>query len=1103
VLSIGKVGLDPKQQLYYEQKVAKGREDYYSGGGEAPGRWTGTAARALGLPGEVGGKQLKALMDGRHPGTGEQLAIRGARSTTAAFDLTFSAPKSVSVLFALGDRELSRALVRAHEEAVDAALAYMEQEACRVRRGHNGTRAEREAGLARGWERVRPERAGGFLAAAYRHRMSRAQDPQLHTHAVCANMARGADGRWTALDGTTIYEHAKAGGHLYQAHLRHAVRERVPWAEWGPVANGMAELRQVPGEVLWEFSQRRRRILEREAELEAAGVQVGHAGRERIAYDTREPQQELDEAGWREQIRVRAAEHGLGQAELDALARLEPAPAAEPIAEATVGERLFSPHGLTATQNSFRDRDVVAAVAERCRQGAPVSGLLSLAERTLERAEAVPVAAGLDRRFTTRELLAAEQRIVEQAEQGRHQGAGVLTAQHADLVLRGLKQPLSGEQEQVVRAIVSAGHRIDTVEALAGTGKTTSAGALRGLYEQAGYRVVGAAPTGRAVRELKERAHISQSLTLDGWAVKLAADPTALSFAKISESGVRRQPAVMILDEAGLAHTRLSAQVIERAMAAEVKVVAIGDSGQLSSVQAGGWLGALTRRLGSHELREVMRQRDPHERRLLAHVHRGDPAPYLKLKAIRRELHLYTGEQPDLDAEQAVIEGWAAASARHGADQAVIVCRENRRRARLNQLARAHLREHGQLGDGIQIASGQWAVGDRVIARRNDRGRDLDNGMRATVTAVDGDRHRLIVQVDSGGVRELDAGYVERHLQHAYALTGHGMQGGTVQWTGVVGQPEDFSRNWSYTALSRARDPVHVYLIDEPSSLRQDREEVAPAPEPGEQRDPLERLSRRMRERDNEDLALEQLEHARRAPDNRDASIEPAAGGTRPDAALARPTAAPEEESPRSQALARLEELDRELARLHTELGNPQIEDARAIASLGETITAVQAEQERDNKPRGLRDRAAYRTRSRERERRLESLRDRRAQLLDPAPDPDVVLAGAEQLRRRQQQLGCERRRLRDQAIEEEIAGRPPWLIDTLGREPGDPSGRERWRRTAREVAGHRIDHGIADPDVALDGDGHDQAIRRAIADARTELGLDDPGRDRDGGREI
>jgi conjugative relaxase-like TrwC/TraI family protein len=377
MLSIGKVGLARSQQLYYEQQVAHGAEDYYAGRGEAPGRWAGSGARLLALEGELDGDQLTALVDGKNPATGARLARRTGRCSTAALDLTFSAPKSVSVLFAVGDDRLSRSLVKAHEEAVDAALGYLEGEACRVRRGHNGTREEREAGDPRGWERARSEPAAGFVAAAYRHRMSRAQDPQLHTHVVCANMARGEDGRWTALDGRAIYRHAKAAGCVYEAHLRHAVKERLPWASWGTVREGIAELEQVPEPVRVEFSQRRRRILERERELEAAGVAVGHAGRERIVFDTREPKQEIGEADWRAQVRARAAEHGLDREHLHRLRELPPAPRANVTVEKDLGRRLFCATGLTAIQNTFAERDVVIAVAEAHRNGLSVDALAS------------------------------------------------------------------------------------------------------------------------------------------------------------------------------------------------------------------------------------------------------------------------------------------------------------------------------------------------------------------------------------------------------------------------------------------------------------------------------------------------------------------------------------------------------------------------------------------------------------------------------------------------------------------------------------------------------------------------------------------------------
>jgi conjugative relaxase-like TrwC/TraI family protein len=184
--------------------------------------------------------------------------LRAANSepSIAAFDLTFSAPKSVSVLFAVAPAEVSAALVECHEEAVRGALGYLEDEAVFVRRGKGGARFEH---------------AGGLIAAAYRHRMSRALDPQLHTHVVAANLARGEDGRYTALHHPSLYRAARTAGYLYQSHLRAAVRDRLG-LEWGPVHKGAAELAELPTDVLRVFSQRARRIELAVSEREASSV---------------------------------------------------------------------------------------------------------------------------------------------------------------------------------------------------------------------------------------------------------------------------------------------------------------------------------------------------------------------------------------------------------------------------------------------------------------------------------------------------------------------------------------------------------------------------------------------------------------------------------------------------------------------------------------------------------------------------------------------------------------------------------------------------------------------------------------------------------------
>ena len=172
----------------------------------------------------------------------------GEQDRLPGFDLTFSAPKGVSLLFALGDERTSLLVREAHDRAVAAALGYLEREAGEVRRGRDGV--DRLPG-------------GGFVAAGFRHRSSRAGDPQLHTHVLVANMTRGADGRWSALDGRQLYWQAKTAGTLYQAALRYELR--ALGLRFVLRDTGLCELADVP-----------RRVLR--GVLEAAGGDRGRAG---------------------------------------------------------------------------------------------------------------------------------------------------------------------------------------------------------------------------------------------------------------------------------------------------------------------------------------------------------------------------------------------------------------------------------------------------------------------------------------------------------------------------------------------------------------------------------------------------------------------------------------------------------------------------------------------------------------------------------------------------------------------------------------------------------------------------------------------------------
>ena len=263
VLSIGKLAAG--QARYYldqaevrvdaVQSIGEGVEEYYAGGAEARGNWVGTAAAGLGLSGGIDGDALRRVLAGLDPRGGAPLRASSSPVRVAGFDLTFSAPKSVSVVFALGDRGVRGAVRDAHDRAAREAIEYIEGSAAAVRRGHGG---------------VRVEPASGLVAAAFRHRTSRAGDPQLHTHVLVANLGRGPDGRWSALDGRRLYAHARAASFVYQAVLR-AELTRTLGLEWLPVRNGIADLLGVPKSLLRAFSRRR-------VEITAALASSRHQG---------------------------------------------------------------------------------------------------------------------------------------------------------------------------------------------------------------------------------------------------------------------------------------------------------------------------------------------------------------------------------------------------------------------------------------------------------------------------------------------------------------------------------------------------------------------------------------------------------------------------------------------------------------------------------------------------------------------------------------------------------------------------------------------------------------------------------------------------------
>ena len=340
MLGIHRVGSG--RALYYLSDLAR---EVPLPAAQAPDTWIGGAASAMGLAGPVNPAAFEALLEGRHPLTGRQ--IGSGRATVAGLDLTFSAPKSASILFALGGDDMARCIVAAHTEAVSGAVAYLERHAISARR---------RAGAARP---LLP--TSGIVAGRFTHAVNRNHDPHLHSHVVMANLVHGSDGRWGACDGRGLAAHAAAASAVYDAHLRHQLT-RTFGVRWSHPPGGGTEIEGVPPTLLGEFSSRSAEIRRHRHE---AGVRSGRG--DRIAWAVTRPAKraapryDVLAAEWR-----RRADHADRAEGLSEALPTRPHPV-----RATVDEHAFAAVLVLMPHGGAHRRDVVQAFAAAAPDGAP------------------------------------------------------------------------------------------------------------------------------------------------------------------------------------------------------------------------------------------------------------------------------------------------------------------------------------------------------------------------------------------------------------------------------------------------------------------------------------------------------------------------------------------------------------------------------------------------------------------------------------------------------------------------------------------------------------------------------------------------------------
>lgn len=847
MLTLAKVISAASAASYYE-----GSDDYYAEGGRAPSAWWGAGAEALDLRGEVDSGDFRALLDGRLPDGTEM--HRGGEGRTAGLDLTFSAPKSLSMQALIGG---SRELLEAHQQAVTHALQYVQADLAAYRSTQDGETAS--------------VRSQNVVAARFDHDLSRELDPQVHTHCVMLNLTQRPDGAWRALDAHALYEQQKLLGVLYRAELAKRVRE-LGYEIRRTHHDGRFELAHITREQVEAFSTRTRVI---DAALAAKGesrATASAAMREiaglstRRAKDTSVQRDELREAwgtkavaldvNWKPELRLATP---LERAEVEARTREAVNFAAAHLTErsAIVSRLAIAQEALAHGTGSLGLDDVQADI-----------------DRRLASSELLASADG--RRLTTPGAQAMEQELLDIERRGKEAlTAAIWETQQGRLFdvpdagstsAPSLGEHLTAGQRRAAELVLSTRNRVVGVQGLAGTGKTAM---LRSVSENLrnGFKAIGLAPSAAAARELS------------------AAGFETMTIAGFLASGRRLDDrTLVVVDEAGMVSLRDMHALLSAAEEAGTRAVLVGDTGQLKAVEAGAPFRQLQEQgMAMVRMADILRQQNEKLRAAVVDAAEG------KVEDSLKKLAATVAEVPHATERYERIAREYASRLPEERLQTLAVAGTNRARQAINERVRQRLglagtgvavsvldgrdltraqvqsslsytpgdivealRHYDSIGlrrgdtaEVIETAPGcitlrrqdgqqvQWrptamphvavhraeqrevAVGDRIRFTANDYGLGVVNGQSGTVESIDHAASELKVNVGSERALTLDMSRPLR-VDHAYCTTVHAAQGQTCDRVLVDADVSSAMANQSlyYVAISRARHGVTLYTDD-------------------------------------------------------------------------------------------------------------------------------------------------------------------------------------------------------------------------------------------------------------------------------------------------
>lgn len=839
--------------------------EYYLGGREPAGRWLSVG---LGLGVEAGTQVERAPFERLHAARDEQgrplLSHRDGRAErVGGYDVTFSAPKSVSLLWTLGDPEMRIAVEAAQAAAVAAALDLLDRNAAFCRRGKGGLIRERVKLTVALFQH------GEARPAEHEDRLT-FSDMALHHHACVLSLAQRADGSFGALDGKALFAWKMAAGAVYHAELARGL-QRIGLAIEPAGSNGLFEVAGVDRGLCAYFSARRKEI---EDELALAGIGSSAeapalaAAKARASRQAKEPATHAGEdrhAFWRERAAARGfAPEAVLRAAVDR--GREVTVLSHDEREALIRARVEAiPSALTQTQSLFEHRHLVAAVASAL-VGTGTGAERAAAEVDRLVAAGEVVALGHDARwphpvYSTREMIGIERGL--QAAAVDLAACSVDSSPAAARVEELVRfADLNPEQAQAAR-FAAAATVLGIIEGAPGVGKTTLLAPVAQAWRVTGWRVIGAASAWKVAHALRDDLAI-EARAIDSW---LAGADQGRPFLQ--------DKTLLLIDEAGLTGSRQLHRILQeveraRARGEQVALRLVGDRKQLQPIGGPG-LRIVADAIGTQRVDTIVRQRHGWAREAVTQLGAGHAEEALALFDRQGVVSACVGPRATVTA---MITAWASAreSTRTKAEP-LLIARTNRQVLALNAAAREVLRGEGRLAaeDDASLtavtASGHphrlgLAVGDRIrfLARLDTIG--AINGTEAVLTGIerhgnhDGAGLRLTARIGDCEVNFAPAELADHRgrvrLGHAYATTCFGAQGMTTD-EALVWVDAGLDRHHAFVAASRAREITRLFIdrVSLDAAVRQGRSlnEQSRSVEPDERRIALARLLARSGEK--------------------------------------------------------------------------------------------------------------------------------------------------------------------------------------------------------------------------------------------------------------